>query len=161
MYNIKRQAYGSFENEMDLKWLEVSCTCFKWTVCIPNDVHVLEITGTCWKWANNWYVLKMSRTCLKWSVRIDMHWKWRVCIGNDPYVFEMIHTYWKWPVWSVCIQNRLEMNCTYWWDCRKLLNGWKKIILIWLSITRFKRVQTDLYGKFGIKNNARVRVPLG
>ena len=45
--NIKLEADGSFENEMVLKWLEVSCTCFKWTVCIPNDVYVLEMTGTC------------------------------------------------------------------------------------------------------------------
>ena len=56
----------------------------------------------------------------------------------------------------MCIQNGLEMNCTYWLDCRKLLNSSKKFILICLSITRFKLVQTDPYGKFGIKNNARV-----
>ena len=158
---------GVLKNEMVLKWLEVSCTCFKWTVCVPNDVYVLEMTGTCWKWPvcikNDPYVSEMMHTYLKWSVRIGICWEWPVCIENDPYVLEMTctylkmtHTYWKWRVWSVYIQNGWKMNCTYWWDCRKSLNGWKWFILMWLSIMMLNRVQPDPYRKFGLKNNARV-----
>ena len=92
---------GVLKNEMVLKWLEVSCMCFKWTVYIPNDVYVLEMTGTCWKWPvcieNDPNVLEMMRTYLKWCVCIGICWEWPVCIENDPDVLEMTCTYLKWP----------------------------------------------------------------